>query len=400
MRITFLISQSLESPSGLGRYWPVAKELQRLGHHVTILALHHDLRSLTERRLVRDGVDIWYVGQMHVRKIGDTKLYYGRLALLLVVARATLGLLWGALRVPADVYHVCKPHPMNAIAGFVASRLRRKPLYLDCDDYEAGSNRFSSESQRRVVAFFEDRLPRYASGITTNTRFSMQRLLGLGYPKDRIFFVPNGVDRDRFGMPDPSHEEQIRRELDIGDASVVLYLGSMSLASHAVDLLVDAVPAIVASCNTATLLLVGGGEDLKALRDQADRSDAGRHIRFVGRVPPDQALAYYHLARVVVDPVRDDLAARARSPLKIVEALACGVPVVTGDLGDRREMLREGALGSVAVPGSVADLAQKVVALLKDPDRHTRMSRAALEQREEWYWDRLVRAFAVVYDAR
>ena len=61
---------------------------------------------------------------MHVLKTGDEKLYFGKLKLLLVVIRATLGLWWAALRVPTDVYHIAKPHPMNGVAGVLASSLK------------------------------------------------------------------------------------------------------------------------------------------------------------------------------------------------------------------------------------------------------------------------------------
>lgn len=398
LKITFLLTQSLESPSGLGRYWPIAKELRRLGHQVTILALHHNLRDLSERRYTLEGVEVWYVGQMHVRKIDDTKLYFGPLALIWVVIRSTLGLLWGALHVPSDVYHVGKPHLMNGLAGLIAGRLRRTPLYLDCDDYEAGSNRFSGAWQRWVVALFEDQMPKLARGVTTNTRFTATRLLQLGVPPDRIVLVPNGVDRDRFGAPDPVRVERLRRDLGISDELVVLYVGTMSLVSHAVDLLIDALPMVRASCDGTVLVLVGGGEDLEALKERATRLGVGSSARFLGRVPPDQISAYYSLANIVVDPVNDDLTARARSPLKIVEGLVCGIPVVTGDTGDRREMLLDGKLGFVAVPGSAADLGHQIVLLLQDEGVRARMSSAAMMLRERWCWDQLVQSFVLVYD--
>lgn len=398
VKITFLLTQSLESPSGLGRYWPVAKELRRLGHRVTILALHHDWKSLTQRRFVRDGVEVRYVGQMHVRKVGDTKLYFGRLELLTVVVRATLGLLCEALRVSTDAYHVGKPHPMNGVAGLVASRLRRKPLYLDCDDYEAASNRFGGEWQRRIVAFFEDRLPRYADGVTANTKFTVRRLLSqLQCRSDRVFYVPNGVDRERFSAPDPVRISELARELAIGNSLVVLYVGSLSLASHSVDLLVDAFPYVLASCSSAVLVLVGGGEDILVLKRRASELGISQSVRFVGRVAPDQVSAYYSLAHVVVDPVADDQAAEARSPLKVVESLACGTPVVTSDVGDRRAMLNNGELGFITAPGAAAELAEGVVRLLCDASERARASAAALVLRDAWYWDRLVWAFAQVY---
>ncbi len=69
---------------------------------------------------------------------------------------------------------------------------------------------------------------------------------------------------------------------------------------------------------------------------------------------------------VSVEPVYDDLAARARSPLKILESLAVGTPVVAGDVGDRREMLYDGQAGLLVKPGDSDALATGILALLQD----------------------------------
>jgi len=398
VRITFLLTQSLESPSGLGRYWPLAKELQRLGHSVTILALHHDLPSLKVRRLSLQGVHIWYAGQMHVRKRGSDKQYFRPVQLLTVVISATLGLLWAALRVPTDLYHVGKPHPMNGVAGVVASRLRRKPLFLDCDDYEAASNRFANEWQRRVVRFFEDHLPHYTSGITVNTLATARRVKALGYPADQVVVVPNGVDRERFEMVDLERVEQLRHDLGLVAKKVVLYLGSVSLVNHPVDLLVAAMHHVVKMLPDTTLLIVGGGEDLERVETQVRELGLEEHVRFVGRVSPEDVSLYYSLADISVDPVHDDPIAAARSPLKIVESLACGVPVVTGAVGEREELLQDNRLGLVAEAGCPEPLGRQILHLLENDRRRAEMSEAAILSRERWYWDRLVRSFASVYD--
>ena len=121
-------------------------------------------------------------------------------------------------------------------------------------------------------------------------------------------------------------------------------------------------------------------------------------VHFVGRVKPEIVPPYYHLADVSVDPVFDDLTARARYPLKIVESLACGTPVVTGDVGDRCELLRDGKLGVLVPPGDSAALADGLLTILQDTNMRTRMSQAALEYREQWWWNRLVHRFVSVYD--
>jgi glycosyltransferase involved in cell wall biosynthesis len=82
----------------------------------------------------------------------------------------------------------------------------------------------------------------------------------------------------------------------------------------------------------------------------------------------------------------------------VVESIVAGVPVVTGDVGDRREMLEDGALGCVVQPGDAPALADALIQLLQEPERRRQMAEAALASRDKWYWDRLVQRFAAVYE--
>ena len=397
MRIAFLLTQSLDSPSGLGRYWPISKELVRIGHQVTILALHPNFEALGRRSFTEAGVEVHYVGQMHVRKVGSQKLYFRPAQLIGVATAATLRLARAALRTPADIYHLGKAHPMNGLAAMMASTLRRRPLYLDCDDYEAGSNRFSKRWQQRGVAFFEDNLPKAAAGITVNTHFTQNRLQALGYPPEDIVYVPNGVDRERFRHLDEASSTALKRELGLEGRQVILYVGSLSLASHAVDLLLEAFAILYPAAPGAALLLVGGGEDLERLQRQAESLGIRPAVHFAGRIPPDQVPLYYHFADVSVDPVHDDPAARGRSPLKIVESLVAGPPAVTADVGDRAEMLAGGG-GLLVEPGDPEALAEALRAILEDASLRDQLSAAAWDGREAHFWDQLVHDFIRVYD--
>src|SRR6188508_3385124 len=97
MQILFLLTQDLESPSGLGRYWPLAKHLARLGHNIEIAALHPSWQSLESRVFLRDGVRVRYVAQMHVRRDGNRQHAFSTPQLLWVTAKATLALAAAAM---------------------------------------------------------------------------------------------------------------------------------------------------------------------------------------------------------------------------------------------------------------------------------------------------------------
>ena len=170
-----------------------------------------------------------------------------------------------------------------------------------------------------------------------------------------------------------------------------------SLTSHAVDLLLRAFAITRRMAPEAVLLMVGGGEDYEQLQRASAALDLGNAVRFTGRVPPEEVPAYYRLAAVSVDPVYADPGAQARSPLKLFESLAVGTPVVTGDTGDRREILAGGG-GLLVAPGDAEALAGGLARVLQDDTLQARLATEALLTSQQFYWDVLVRRFARVYE--
>lgn len=397
MRVLFLLTQDLESPGGLGRYFPLARELARLGHHVTIAALHADFHSLRERRFIHDDVEVKYVSQMHVSKRGNYKSYFNPIQLLGIVSKATIKLTESALGAPADIIHVGKPHPMNGIAGLIAGRKPGRKIFVDCDDYEAASGHFKHPWQKFVISYSEKQLPRRADFVTTNTQFMRSKLISWGVSPSKIIDLPNGIDRQRFAKPDPGEVDTLRSHLGLRGKKVIAFIGSLSLVSHPINLLLDAFAILRAQVPNGHLLIVGGGESYDELKTQAERLDLKDSVTFTGRIPPNQLVNYYHLSHVTVDPVYDNEAALGRLPMKLFESWACGIPFVTADVGDRRRYLASPPAGLLTRPGDPAALAQAILRLFADPDLANLVSRTGLRLVEDYYWDQLVKALEAGY---
>jgi glycosyltransferase involved in cell wall biosynthesis len=386
----------VERPSGR-RYFQIARGLAAQGHRVRLLALHPDMASCERRRYVEDGVEVWYVGQMHARKAGTVPERFGPLALLLVLARSTLGMIWGVICSPAEAYHLGKPQPVNGLAALVAvALLRRRPFFVDCDDDEVKGNRLTAGWQRAVFAFWQGLLPRLAAGVTVNTEHLAAEVARAG--ARNIVLVPNGVELTRFTAPPVAQLAALRVSLGLDGRRVVAYAGTLALQNHPVDLLVEAFVAVAAARPEAVLLLIGGGEDLPALRALAGQRGLGDRVYFTGQLPHRAVAAFLALAELSVDPVRDDDVARARSPLKLFESMALGVPVVTGAVGDRPTLLADGAAGVLVPPGNPAALAAAILALLDDEPRRLALAKAGRAHACGYDWPLLARTWAAVYE--
>jgi glycosyltransferase involved in cell wall biosynthesis len=292
-------------------------------------------------------------------------------------------MIWGVLCSPADVYHLGKPQPVNGLAALLAVRLlRRQPFVIDCDDDEATSNQFTAAWQRGVFAFWQMLLPHLAAGATVNTRTLAARM------PDRlpVTYVPNGVDMAAFQRPPTEVLHGLRRALNLEGRRVVAYSGTLGLYNHPIDLLFDAFTLVLRAVPDAILLIIGGGPDATLLRARLEAQGILPHVRWIGYVPHTSTRAYLALATVSADPVRDDAVAQARSPLKLFESLALGVPVVTGAVGDRAEWLAHGGAGRLVLPDSAEALAEGIVELLCNAELCERMAQAAQQQARRYDW--------------
>lgn len=401
LRITFLLTQSLESPGGGGRYLPLARALVQRGYSVVLIALHHNYAEAPQRNFTVDGIAVKYVGQMHVRKSGNVKTYFNPVTLLWVAFMATVQLFWAAFRTPADAIHVCKTQPMNGVAAWLVHLLRRIPVFLDSDDYEAVNNRFAHAWQQRFVAWFENWMPGFASGITAGTTYIAERFASRGFPPEKIIIVPNGVDRARFAVLQDEtvvaqKAAQLRQKWQIGDGHrVIVYVGSMSLVSHAVDLLLESFQLVLQREPNALLLLAGAGEDLPRLQQMAHDLAISDCVRFVGRVPLAEIPYCFHLGVLAVDPMRRSIPAESSLSLKLLESMAAGTPCVTADIGDRRAVVN--GAGLAVAPDDVDALAEGILHILQHPETAVAMRQRAIALREQNWWDQRVDLFIKQY---
>ncbi len=397
MKILFLLTQDLESPAGVGRYFPWARELARLGHEVSIAALHANYASLKQTHFVKEGVEVNYVAQMHVLKQNNLKTYFPARQLLGITATATRKLIKTAWRSNADIIQIGKPHPMNGMAGLIARYFRNRLLFLDCDDFEMANIHFGGNWQKVGVHYFETMLPRHVDYVSVHTNFLREQVLQLGVKQERIIYLPHGADNDRFAQPDLAESGKIRTELGLTGKKVVVFIGSLSLPSHPVDILLDAFQQVHTALPSATLLIVGGGEEYDHLVARAKWLGINDSVIFRGRVPGAEVPSYYILANVSAEPVIDNPVGRSSLPLKMFESWAAGVPFVTQDVGDRRVLLGEPPAGLLAKAGDANSLAEAILRVLSDQELAQILCERGFEQAKKYSWENLAKQMETAY---
>lgn len=394
MKISFFLTQDLESPSGLGRFFPLAKELSKLEHQIKIFSLHSNYFALKKKKEIIDEVEVIYLGQMQVLKVGSEKKYYKPIYLLYLMTIATIKFLFYSLTGDYEVVYVGKPHPMNGIAGLIGKIIRKKMLVIDCDDFESCSNNFQYNWQQSIVNFFERRLPLYADKVVTNTFFTKNKLIKAGVSEEKIYLLPNGIDLDRFEENQSIEVEKLKNQLGLCKKRIIGYIGTLSVISHPIEILLDAFVILKTQIDNIHLLIVGGGEDLLYIQNKIKELEINDNVTLVGRINSKNISNYYKVCDISVDPVYDNNVAKARLPLKMFESWVVGVPFVTSDVGDRKFYLHTPLSGLVAKGDSANDLATAIYSGLTDLQLRKIIIQNGLIKSKNYSWNVLSKNFS------
>jgi glycosyltransferase involved in cell wall biosynthesis len=239
----------------------------------------------------------------------------------------------------AHVVHTHNNVPL--IYGSLAGKLAGGPAVIQTRHGQAlgttrrhrAAVRLASLLTRRVVCVSED---------------SRQISAAEGIPERKLMVIRNGIDTTRFAYRGPIIK---------GPAVAVGRL----VPAKGVDILIRAVSIIVRSHRDFTLVVAGDGPARPRLEQLAQEFGIENHVRFLGEVSDVPAL----LARssMLVQPSLSE-----GIPLTVLEAMACGLPVVATRVGGTSEVVEDGITGRLVTPGDPISLARGVMTLWSAQD--------------------------------
>ena len=211
-----------------------------------------------------------------------------------------------------------------------------------------------------------NRLSTHVIAVSESTRtFVVERE---GVPAERATTVHNGIDTEKY-QPRPANRTDVRKAFGIrDDAFVVAGIGRLTFQKN-FALFLEIAAAIIKTHPEAVFIIAGTGEDDATLRAQA--GPLGERVRFLGFVA-DTALLY---------PAADLLLLTSRYeglPITVLEAMACGVPIVASDLDGMREVLRDGDTAALVPAGDAAAFVARVEQLMTNRPLASRIAENAL----------------------
>jgi glycosyltransferase involved in cell wall biosynthesis len=203
----------------------------------------------------------------------------------------------------------------------------------------------------------------------------------LGAQEERIVLVPNGVDLVGFA---PAERKPFDGKLR------VVFVGRL-IFNKGPQYLVRAAARVLAQRRDVEFLMVGDGPMRSQLERMAAELGVGDALQFLGlRKDVPEILAG---ADIFVRP-----SLLEGMPLTVLEAMACGLPVVATRIAGTVEVVEEGATGFLVEPGNITQLADRLCVLLEDGDLRREMGQRGRMLVESGHdWDDIAQQTARVY---
>jgi anaerobic magnesium-protoporphyrin IX monomethyl ester cyclase len=234
---------------------------------------------------------------------------------------------------------------------------------------------------------------RRAAAIVTVSEAAKHDIVRLyGLPPSRVHVVHEAAAPSFAPVEDAAELERVRRCYDLAER-FILYVGTIEPRKN-LPMLLDAFARRTRSGDLPhRLVCVGPYGWLSAdLDERLDRLGMRNAVQFTGYVPFDDLPAIYSLAEMFVFP-----SVYEGFGLPVVEAMACGAPVITGPVPALTEV---GGDAIACVPHLDADLlGQAMVDLARDRDRRLALRQRGLERAKTFSWQRAARETLAVYRA-
>jgi glycosyltransferase involved in cell wall biosynthesis len=218
----------------------------------------------------------------------------------------------------------------------------------------------------RATRALETHVMTSADLVVTLGEAMKAEIVSRGVPASRVLLAPNGVSSS-FLSPLPSGES-LRASLGIGPSDFVVGEVSSLFGYEGIGTLLEAAALLGPGVK---VLIVGDGSERAALERRA--RELGVDAIFTGRVPPGRVRDYHAVLDVFVVPRTPDRVCQLVTPLKPVEAMASGLPVVVSDVAALAEIVSDGETGLVFPSLDAGALADRLRELWADPDLRRRL---------------------------
>lgn len=221
------------------------------------------------------------------------------------------------------------------------TRLSKEPDYLHTDMF-----RYDDAMEKMAM--------QQADAVVTLSSAMKSLIVSWDIPQDKVWVIPNAVDTELF-QPQPVSIE-LRRTLASDDTFIIGFIGSITIYEGLEDLIAACIQLKNKGLNIH-LAIIGSGPYENEIRALAESHS---FINCYGRVPHNEVNDWYSTFDMCAYPRKADIVCQYVPPMKVLEAMAMGIPVLVSDLAPLVELVDDGKVGTVCESSNLSSLTEKL----------------------------------------
>ena len=225
---------------------------------------------------------------------------------------------------------------------------------------------------------------RNADAIASEGEIQTKEIMQLfGVPKEKIFYLPDGVDLDE--IEEYTKDVEVTREdYNIQDADIVLMNVNRLEPNKGVSYLIEALEILNQELNVK-LILVGTGSEEEKIKRLIKHLGLSEKVKHFKNIPDKLMFQLYTLADISVTPTLYE-----GLPLVVLEAMACGKPIVASNVSEVPQAVKDGINGFLVPPRNPKAIADAVLKIY-DKNLFMKMGKASKEIVERYDWGRIAK---------
>lgn len=228
----------------------------------------------------------------------------------------------------------------------------------------------------RIIRYLEQKTIDNVDSIVVISDNLEKELIGRNIDKDKINIVYNGVDIKKFRNVEKNMD--IIKKYNLENNIVLGYIGSV-IKLEGLRFLIEAFSIIKQQKNNVKLLIVGNGSELENLIKLAQEKGVRDDIVFTGYVDHKGIIDYYSVIDIFVLPRLNSRVSNLVTPLKPLEIMSMGKPIVASDVGGITEIIQDNETGVVFESENIESLYKKCLYLIDNESERNRIANNAIE---------------------
>lgn len=291
-----------------------------------------------------------------------------------------------------DVLHVHTIHYFSSFSAAIISKMTNFPYILSVLGM---TTTFARDFIDTVFKIYESTISKFvisqASMIIAIAKQLVPRALELGAPQSKIKVIPHGIDPIEYS---PNNDgSKIRAKFGIEEDDKVIGFVGRLVPLKGVKYLLDAIKMINKKIDNVKVLIVGDGPQKREL-EALVRKNLKQNVIFTGFISKENLPHVYPAFDIFTLPSLTEGLSNT-----LLEAMACGKPIITTFVGGNSELVEHGKTGLLVQPKSSEELAEKILDLLIDSNKRVQMGQRGRDKILKHYtWEKIVPMYKRVYE--